>query len=94
MSPEAIITALISLPEGKSIVYFVGFLDMAMRGDVSTIKAAVIAQKLAQQRRVHLTQRRLGLPVREGNVDWHSGIGPGFEYIATGASRRKDNGSE
>lgn len=87
MQNESVIEALLSIRPGQSVVYFVGFLDLERNGNPGAIKAAVLAGQMARKGRVLLTQRRLGLPTRDGEVDWRSGIGPGFEYIATGAVR-------
>ena len=93
MSDSLVLNALLTLPPGKSITYFVGFLDRALDrgGSGDGLKAAMMAAALYRQGKVHLTQRRLGLPVKDGMVDWRTGIGPGFEYIATGAGRRERN---
>lgn len=89
MDDESIITRLYTLRPGQSVIYYVGFLDAERNGDPLAIKAAVLAGQLARQGKVHLTQRRLGLPTKDGVTDWFTGIGPGFEYIATGALREE-----
>ena len=87
MQNESVMEALLTIRPGQKVVYYVGFLDMERGGNPGGKKAATLAGQMARQGRIHLTQRRLGLPTRDGVVDWHSGIGPGFEYIATGAIR-------
>jgi len=85
--PNNIIPALKSLKPGQSMEYYRGFLqdDRAHRtpsrspetDDIHAIGAE--AWKLYLAGKVHLTQRRLGPPLRMG-------CGPGFSYIATGAT--------
>jgi len=89
MQNETVMEALLTIRPGQKVVYFVGHLDMERNGNPGAIKAAVMAGQMARKGRVHLTQRRLGLPTKDGMVDWHNGIGPGFEYIATGAIREE-----
>lgn len=89
MDSVSLVQALHTLQPGRPIIYFVGFLDSARCGNQSISVAAMVAWDLAKKGRVHLTQRRLGLPRKEGAVDWCAGVGPGFEYIATGATREK-----
>lgn len=89
MQNESVLEALLTIRPGQSVIYFVGFLDMERNGNPGAIKAAVLANQMAKRGRVHLTQRRLGLPTKEGVVDWRAGIGPGFEYIATGSIREE-----
>lgn len=89
MKNESVMEALLTIRPGQKVVYFVGYLDMERNGNPGAIKAASMAAQMERRGRVHLTQRRLGLPTREGAVDWCSGIGPGFEYIATGAIREE-----
>jgi hypothetical protein len=85
MQNDHLMNELITLRPGKSVVYFVGFLDM----DRGAAKIAALAAQLARQGKVILTQRRLGAPVKDGIIDWHAGVGPGFEYIATGVTREE-----
>lgn len=89
MSSEPTINMLIAIRPGESVIYFVGFLDMERNGNPGAIKTATLAAQLARQGRVHLTQRRIGSPTKDGRVDWHGGTGPGFEYIATGVRREE-----
>ncbi len=89
MQNESVIDALISIRPGQKVVYFVGYLDMERNGNPGAVKAAVLAGQLSRQGKVHLTQRRLGLPTKDGTVDWSAGLGPGFEYIATGALKEE-----
>jgi hypothetical protein len=89
MQNESVIEALITIRPGQKVVYFVGFLDMERNGNPGSIKAAAMAGQLARKGRIHLTQRRLGLPTKDGVLDWSTGIGPGFEYIATGALKEE-----
>lgn len=77
-----------TIQPGESFVYFTGFLDKERernpRGEAAQI--ANLAYDLFIEKKVCLTQRRLGLPIRkDGAIDWHLGHGEGFEYIATGA---------
>lgn len=88
MDSAKLIQDLINLKPGEKVVYFVGFLDINKTEDPK-VRPAIIASRLAQEGKIHLTQRRLGLPNKEGETDWLCGVGPGFEYIAIGASRRK-----
>lgn len=83
MQVNSIIGSLLAIRPGQSVIYFTGFLDLERGG--TAMKAPVLARQLASRGRVYLTQRRLGPPTIEGAVDWQRGIGPGFEYIATGA---------
>lgn len=87
MQNESIINQLLMLRPGASVIYFVGFLDAERNGNPGAIKTAVLAAQLCRQGRVVLTQRRLGAPTKDGKIDWCAGVGPGFEYIATGAIR-------
>lgn len=89
MSPDKITATLLALQPGESVIYFVGFLDMDRMTDMDLIRVAMLAQRLFQQGKVHLTQRRLGLPMKDGQIDWCAGVGPGFEYIATGKRREE-----
>jgi len=89
MQNESVIDALLAIRPGQKVVYFVGFLDMERNGNPGAVKAAALANQMERRGKVHLTQRRLGLPTRDGVVDWCAGIGPGFEYIATGAIREE-----
>lgn len=89
MDSIALIQALYTLKPGHSIIYFVGFLDSERYTNAGALKAASVAGELARKGRIHLTQRRLGLPTKEGEVDWRAGVGPGFEYIATGALKEE-----
>lgn len=79
---------LMSLLPGEAYVYFVGFLDAerSVRPDGEAAALADLAYDLYQEKKVHLTQRRLSPPLKyNGSEDWHGGVGQGFEYIATGA---------
>ena len=73
-----------NLQRGESFIYHTGFSLVSCPKKVRNA-----AYKAAMDDRVHLTQRRLGLPVTgttlSGHkiVDWYAGLGPGFEYIAT-----------
>jgi hypothetical protein len=80
-NPKTVIPALQNLKRGEKLVYHRGFLDRAPHG-VTEIASA--AGELSDAGKVTLTQRRLGPPMFRGEVDWHDGVGPGFEYIATG----------
>jgi len=82
--PNKVIPAIRELKKGEKVVYHTGFLD----SDRGVPNVRVIATEVFERARVgliHLTQRRLGPPISNGQVDWRNGVGPGFEYIATGA---------
>ena len=87
MDAQQLIIELDRLRPGEQVVYFTGFLDFERQKNPTPeeVRVANIAYALSQQRKVVLTQRRLGPPVYHGMVDWRVGVGCGFEYIATGA---------
>ena len=94
MDQNDLIRRLTSLQPGESLVYHSGKLEPGIdfpkdNHDGRLLSVAAIALQLAQSGRVHLTQRRLGPPIKDGVVDWRNGYGPGFEYIATGAAPRE-----
>lgn len=90
-SLDIAIMSLRNLKPGDRYIYFVGFLDEE-RYNGSSGHAAQIADAayaLMMEGKVLLTQRRLGPPaLHSGIIDWHRGMGKGFEYIATGAHPR------
>jgi hypothetical protein len=82
--PNTVIPAVRELRKGEKVVYHTGFLD----SDRGIPNVRIIATEVFERARaglVLLTQRRLGPPIFKGEVDWRNGVGPGFEYIATGA---------
>ena len=82
-----ILAALKTILPGERVIYYVGNI-----GDKSPVVGGIVTSQLAwalyEKGLVHLTQQRLGPPVNQfGRIDWHGGRGPGFKYIATGASK-------
>jgi len=61
---------------------YIGFLAAV---PIKKDSVARLAYKLYTEGKITLTQRRLGPPtMASGEINWDQGIGPGFEYIATG----------
>jgi hypothetical protein len=93
-SHTVIYNRLWNIQPGEQIIYFVGFLDAERDPQPSESplnKIANLAYQLMLEGRVRLTQRRIMAPVVHGGmVDWHRGVGQGFEYIATGTTPRKE----
>lgn len=84
-----------NIQSGEQIIYHIGFLDFdrdQLPSESPLNKIANFAYQLMMEGRAHLTQRRITPPtaVRTGVIDWHRGIGRGFEYIATGAHPKKE----
>ena len=98
---EFVIAELHGLKRGQKLVYYRGDLAMGREGHPVVGLLAKEAYRLAKAKRVRLTQRRLGPPngSRETRVCWPTGrakgpsfpyirttgVGCGFDYIATGA---------
>jgi hypothetical protein len=74
-----LLDALYKLRRGEKLVYVSGTLTTR-----SEQWLAKMARELYRAGTVTLVQRRLGPPTRDGKIDWHNGIGPGFDYIAIG----------
>lgn len=84
-----IIFRLKNLQVGESVTYYVGCLA-SQRAEVGNAHTASTAWELSERGKVHLVQRRMGPPKTYlGQIDWHLGSGPGFEYIAIGKSAPK-----
>lgn len=91
-SHEYILHRLRQISPKESIIYFTGFLEEERlrnpNGSANTI--ATLAYSLHERGVVHLTQRRLSQPITKfGQIGWVSGTGSGFNYIATGATPKK-----
>lgn len=88
VSVEEIIYRLKALTPGERVTYYIGDL-CKMHARTGSHLTARLAWDLHEEGRVHLLQRRLSPPRNHlGAVDWHSGHGSGFEYIAIGKSRK------
>lgn len=84
---EAAIKLLRSLRPGERKTYYTGFL-----GDENwAVSVSSEAIKLAEAGRIFLVQRRVGPPLRGGQIDHKEGIGRGFEYIAIGRQQARQS---
>lgn len=84
-----IIFRLKNLHVGERVTYYTGCLA-SQRAEIGNAHTAQTAWELSERGKVHLVQRRLGPPkTYMGQIDWHLGTGPGFEYIAIGKSAPK-----
>lgn len=83
-----------NIQPSEQIIYYVGFLDSdrdLLPLESALHKIANLAYQLMKEGRLHLTQRRITPPaLHTGVIDWHRGVGQGFEYIATGAHPKKE----
>ena len=88
LTVEDIVYRLKDLRPGEKVIYYKGNLAN-MTPIVGSHITSRLAWDLYEEGRVHLLQRRLGKPKTFLNVvDWQTGVGPGFEYIAVGRSRK------
>lgn len=84
-----IIFRLKNLQVGERVTYYVGCIAR-QRAELGDMQTAMVAWELHERGKVHLVQRRMGPPKTYlGQIDWHLGSGPGFEYIAVGKSAPK-----
>ncbi len=89
---ELIIWRLRRLQPGEIFVYHIGFLesDRLSDPDGSLNRIANTAYDLMSDGSIILTQKRISSPMtKEGRLDWKSGSGAGFQYIATGAKPKQ-----
>lgn len=78
-----------SLKPGETYVYFTGFLESEKLNnpDSDSCKLAAFAFSLMEAGKVILVQKRLSRPYdQHGALNWSSGMGHGFHYIAVGVT--------
>lgn len=90
MTRDEAIAKLVTLRPGEQFVYFSGHLAAHREMDSKSSETAVanVAYDLCLKGKVLLTQKRIGPPMAGQIQNWTSGVGVGFDYIATGATPR------
>ena len=89
---EYTIARLRTLRPKESMIYFTGFLEEERMNNPTGAANAIanVAYGLMERGLIHLTQKRISPPITSnGLVSWSKGAGDGFNYIAIGATPKK-----